>query len=219
MTALFCHSIASYSTLHLLQPVFCLPSYDGAGVSIHRKTVDVFDVQHGQQAEGALHSPLVTYSLGDVIKLLAPKAAGGWEIDRREYGDMQADVSVGRSRDGLDDWITLAKPTPGAPNSTLIIHPGPVPSAVVLQDNYPNPFNPETNLIFGLPVDQRVRIQVFDTRGRLVTTLVDEYMDGGFHPVKWNGTDARGRAAASGVYFARMESGGVTLTNSMTLVR
>ena len=173
----------------------------------------------GQQAEGALHSSLVTYSRGDVVKLLAPKAAGGWEIDRREYGDMQADVSVGRSRDGLDDWITQAKPTPGATNNTLIIHPGPVPSAVVLQDNYPNPFNPETNLIFGLPANQRVRIQVFDTRGRLVTTLVDEDMDGGFHPVKWNGTDARGRAAASGVYFARMESGGVTLTNSMTLVR
>ncbi len=173
----------------------------------------------GQQTEGALHSPLVMYSRGDVIKLLAPMAAGGWEIDRRDYGDMQADVSVGRSLDGLDDWITQTEPTPGAPNNTVIIPPGPVPRAVVLQDNYPNPFNPETNLIFGLPVNQRVRIQVFDTRGRLVTTLIDDYLDEGYHPVKWNGTDARGRAAASGVYFARMESGGTTLTNSMTLVR
>jgi hypothetical protein len=173
----------------------------------------------GQQAEGALHSPLGVFPGGDVVKLLAPEAAGGREIDRRDYGGMPADQSVGRSWDGLDDWIVQTEPTPGAPNNVVIIPPDPIPSAVVLQDNYPNPFNPETNLIFGLPANQRVRIQVFDARGRLVTTLVDGNVDGGFHPVKWNGTDAGGRAAASGVYFARMESGGTTLTNTMTLVR
>jgi hypothetical protein len=171
----------------------------------------------GQEAEGPLHAPLCMYARGDVIRLFAPAAAGGMEIDRQEYGEMQADRSMGRSRDGAADWIPQSSPTPGEPNSGLI--PGPVPSAVVLRDNYPNPFNAGTNLIFGVPAYQRVRIQVYDARGRLVTTLVDDYRDKGYHPVQWNGKDAGGRAAASGVYFARLESGGATLTNTMTLVR
>jgi len=173
----------------------------------------------GQQAEGALHSPLRMYQPGDVIKLLAPEAAGGWEIDRRDYHDMQADQSVGRSRDGLDDWVLQTEPTPGEPNNALIVHPSPVPSAIVLRDNYPNPFNPVTNMVFGLPSNQRVRIQVFDARGGLVTTLVDGYRDGGYHPVRWDGTDGTGRAVASGVYYARLESGGGILTSKMTLIR
>ncbi len=173
----------------------------------------------GQEVEGPLHSPLGLYARGDVIRLLAPAAAGGREIDRREYGEMQADRSVGRSLDGAADWISQSSPTPGEPNSGLIVHPGPVPSAVILSDNYPNPFNAGTNLIFGVPAYQRVRIQVFDARGRLVATLADDYRDKGYHPVQWNGKDAAGRAAASGVYFARMESGGATLTNTMTLIR
>jgi len=173
----------------------------------------------GQETEGPLHAPLNMYAGGDVIRLSVPSAAGGREIDHREYGRMQADQSVGRSRDGAADWIHQNEPTPGAPNSGLIVHPGPVPSAVVLRDNYPNPFNAGTNLVFGLPAYQRVRIEVFDTRGRRVATLVDEYRKKGFYPVKWDGTDAGGRATASGVYFARMDAGGVTLTNTMTLVR
>jgi len=173
----------------------------------------------GQQAEGALHSPLRMYQPGDVVKLLAPQKAGGWEIDRRDYHEMQADQSVGRSRDGLDDWVLQTEPTPGEPNNALIVHPGPVPSVIVLRDNYPNPFNPATNMVFGLPSYQRVRIQVFDARGGLVTTLVDDFRDDGYHPVRWDGTDGTGRAVASGVYYARMESGGGTLTNKMTLIR
>ncbi len=173
----------------------------------------------GQEAEGSLHSVLRVFRGGDQIQLYAPQAAGGWEIDRRDYGDLQVDQSVGRSSDGFNDWVTQTEPTPGEPNSNLIIHPGPVPSVVVLQDNYPNPFNPETNIIFGLPKAQNVRIRVFDARGRLVATLVDGHRDAGFQPVKWDGTDNSGRAVASGVYYARMESGSGNLTNTMTLIR
>ncbi|MEN8006047.1 MAG: CotH kinase family protein [Candidatus Krumholzibacteriota bacterium] len=173
----------------------------------------------GQQAEGPLHTPLTMQPRGNTIRLSAPVAAGSWPIDGGQYGDVMADHSVGRSRDGAFEWVSLAEPTPGGPNSGPIIHPGPVPSAVVLQDNYPNPFNSETNIIFGLPTGQNVRISVFDARGRFITTLIDGHRDEGFHPVKWDGTDNAGRAVASGVYYARLESGGGNLTNTMTLIR
>ena len=94
-----------------------------------------------------------------------------------------------------------------------------MPPVVELQDNYPNPFNPETTLVYGVPAQRQVLIQVFDARGQVIVTLVDERRDGGFHPVRWDGTDSAGRAVASGVYFARLISDGRTLTKSMTLIR
>jgi len=173
----------------------------------------------GQQAEGPLHLPLKIYPGGGFIVLYAPDADGGWSIDGQSYGELPADQSVGRSLDGAQDWIVQELPTPGEPNSGLIIHPGPVPSAIVLQDNYPNPFNSGTNIIFGLPKGQNVRIRVFDARGGMVATLVDGHVDGGFHPAEWDGTDDTGRPVASGVYYARMETGSGNLTNAMTLIR
>ena len=173
----------------------------------------------GQEAEGPLHTPMVMPQRGNTIRLAAPVAAGSWPLDYGQYGDVMADRSVGRSTDGAGDWITQLRPTPGEPNDTLIIHPGPVPGAVVLQDNYPNPFNAGTNLVFGLPSSQNVRIRVFDARGGLVATLLEGPMDEGFHPVEWDGTNDAGAAAASGIYFARLESGSGNLTNTMTLVR
>jgi hypothetical protein len=173
----------------------------------------------GQQAEGALHAPVEMVTTEDVIRLAAPVAAGGWTIESRAYFDVPPGHSYGRNRDGHPDWTYHPDPTPGSPNNGLIVHPGATPESVVLQDNFPNPFRQETNLVFGLPVPQRVAIRVFDARGRLVITLVDEEMDVGFHPVQWDGTDSSGRSVASGVYYARLVSGGVSLTNTMALVR
>jgi len=172
-----------------------------------------------QVAAGPLHTPLRLDSRGGVVRLAAPAAAGGYELDRQEYGDAQADRSQGRRQDGAGDWIFQAIPTPGGPNDNPLVPPRPVPSVVELQDNYPNPFNPETNLVYGVPARQQVLIQVFDARGHVIVTLVDEQRDGGFHPVRWDGTDSAGRVVASGVYFARLITDGRSLTKSMTLIR
>jgi len=173
----------------------------------------------GQEAEGPLHAPLEMPRSGNRVRLAAPVAEGSWPITEGSFGDVTVDQSVGRPLDAAAQWATLVEPTPGAANSGPVISPDQVPSAVVLRDNYPNPFNPETNIIFGLPSAQNVRIRVFDARGGLVATLLDGPMEEGFHPVRWNGTDETGRNAGSGVYFVRLESGSGNLTGAMTLVR
>ena len=172
-----------------------------------------------RQPEGALHADLFMAEAADVIQLAAPAAAGGQILDEMSYAGVPADQSYGRNLDGHPDWVIHLDPTPGQPNNGVIIHPGPIPDAVVLEDNYPNPFLQETNLVYGLPTPGHVAIRVFDARGRYLKTLVDDEMDGGFHPVTWDGTDTTGRPVASGVYYARLDSGGVSLTNAMTLVR
>ncbi|HER42930.1 MAG TPA: T9SS type A sorting domain-containing protein, partial [Candidatus Eisenbacteria bacterium] len=84
---------------------------------------------------------------------------------------------------------------------------------------YPNPFNPVTTVAFGVPRPGRVRIAVYDIAGRRGAVLVDRFMEAGEFTARWDGRDERGRAAASGVYFARMTMDDFSATRKMVLLR
>jgi len=93
------------------------------------------------------------------------------------------------------------------------------PPAVVLHGNCPNPFNPATVIAFTLAGDRRVRLGVHALDGGLVATLLDGRLEAGRHEVPWRGRDARGRTVPSGVYLYRLESGGVSRSGLMTLLK
>ena len=71
----------------------------------------------------------------------------------------------------------------------------------------PNPFNPETAVIYTLKNAGRVTVRIYSLEGRLVRTLVDGTSSAGSHEVRWNGTDNQGRSVPSGMYFVKTESG------------
>jgi flagellar hook assembly protein FlgD len=84
----------------------------------------------------------------------------------------------------------------------------------------PNPFNPRTSIQFDVPTGgARVRLQVYNLRGQLVATLLDEVRQAGHHRVTWDGRDNRGALVGSGVYVARIAARGRTDTLRMTLIR
>ncbi len=93
-----------------------------------------------------------------------------------------------------------------------------VPDHYGLGANYPNPFNPSTVIPYQVPASTHVRLEVFNVLGQHVATLVDAVRPPGYHTVRWDATDAAGRAVAAGVYLYRMEGGGVSLTERMVLV-
>ena len=70
-----------------------------------------------------------------------------------------------------------------------------------------------------LPTASAVRLEVFNLLGQTVATLLDETMSAGLHAAEWNGHDARGNEAASGVYFYRLSTGETSLVKKMVLVR
>jgi len=88
-----------------------------------------------------------------------------------------------------------------------------------LAQNHPNPFNPQTQVSFSLDRAGLATLRVFDTRGRLVRTLVNEDLAAGQHEITWSGDDQHGRPVASGVYFYRLESGGQQAGRRMLLVK
>lgn len=83
----------------------------------------------------------------------------------------------------------------------------------------PNPFNPQTTIRFEITRRDHTRLSVYDLRGHLVTTLVDEPLSTGIHEVVWRGRDAKGKEMPSGVYLSRLECGGKTWHGRMTLIR
>jgi hypothetical protein len=83
----------------------------------------------------------------------------------------------------------------------------------------PNPFNPATRLAFRQPTAGRILLTVYDVRGRLVRRLADEHRPAGEHVVWWDGRDEDGRACASGLYFARLETTAAVLSHKLVLAR
>jgi hypothetical protein len=95
------------------------------------------------------------------------------------------------------------------------------PSArtTTLWSAHPNPFNPETTIDFSLASAVRVYVAVYDVKGALVRTLVDENQTAGDHSVRWNGVDEKGRSAASGIYFVRMIAGTYTDVRKIVMLK
>ena len=97
--------------------------------------------------------------------------------------------------------------------------PDAAPKVLALHQNFPNPFNPSTTIRFELPVDARVRLDVFRLDGGRVARLADAVMPAGRHGIVWRGLDDRGAPVASGVYFYRLETGDARMVRRMTLLR
>ena len=93
-----------------------------------------------------------------------------------------------------------------------------LPSEVALGQNYPNPFNPSTLIPYQLAATSPVRLEVFNVLGQRVATLVDGEQGAGSYVARWDGTDAAGGAAASGLYFYRLTVAGAHQTGKMVLV-
>jgi hypothetical protein len=89
-----------------------------------------------------------------------------------------------------------------------------IPTVFSLGQNQPNPFNPVTEIQFGLPVDSHVRLVIYSVTGQKVVTLVDEHRQAGMYNVTWNGS-----TAASGIYFYRLEAGDFVETKKMMLIK
>ena len=107
----------------------------------------------------------------------------------------------------------------------VIIHKGAAklsaetPTEFSLSTNYPNPFNPETNISFTLPERTQVTLIIYNILGGRVKTLVNRDMEAGIHTIHWDGADGSGNSIASGIYFYKLSAGDFTATKKMVLTK
>lgn len=135
------------------------------------------------------------------------------------YGGFDFESEVRQMKAGPGMRPVLAKAEPGRARFLVEItplHADPdIPTQVGLGYNYPNPFNPETVIPVDLPMEDRIRLAVFDVLGRQVALLADGVRSAGRQEFRFDG-----RGLASGVYIVRLETGdGHTSVRRMTLLK
>jgi hypothetical protein len=94
-----------------------------------------------------------------------------------------------------------------------------VPNVYSLSQNFPNPFNPSTQINFSIPKAGNVSIKIYDINGQEVFNLVNQKLSPGKYSTTWNSVNDRGNSVASGVYFYRIISGDYVEAKKMILVR
>jgi hypothetical protein len=178
-----------------------------AVISLAQSMADATGGAHFNSSEPAL-------DIADAIVALVTDACSSY-TDCNENGVLdECDIASGTSTDndgnGVPDECDVA--------ASEDLPPG--PRRFGLDQNWPNPFNPQTAISFHLPVRSVVSLRVFDVGGRLMRTLVDgDTLDRGRHEILWGGRDQSGRQLPSGTYFYRLEAGEYVETKRMTLLK
>jgi hypothetical protein len=83
-----------------------------------------------------------------------------------------------------------------------------------LEPNYPNPFNPSTNIQYQLSTQSDVSVEIYDTGGRRVAILVNQMQQPGVYTVQFDGS-----RLVSGIYFVRLQAGAFNHVQKLTLIK
>ena len=94
-----------------------------------------------------------------------------------------------------------------------------LPRTVALDQNFPNPFNPQTTIRFTVPSTAQAELAVYNVCGQKVRTLFDGVAGAGENSVVWDGADDSGSLVASGVYFYRLTTDEETISRTMVLLK
>ena len=107
----------------------------------------------------------------------------------------------------------------GAPPVSVETEDPIIPDEFIVHQNFPNPFNPETEIRFALTRDTHVVISIYNMLGQQIGTLIDTQYAAGFHSVRWDGKDGNGSPVSSGVYLYQIQAGEFSQVRKMSLVR
>ena len=188
-----------------VQPMDAIAAQGGMGLSWDYNTamVDGFNVYRRIPGSGSLrlNGELLTSNSGHINFIDAGEGLNEGQRVFYSYAMVVGSTELGRSEE-VEVEFTSGLPT-----------------VFALHGNYPNPFNPITNIKFDLPRPAHVKLAVYDIAGRLVKTLVDEVRPAATHTEVWDGTDRTGRRVASGTYYYVVQSDSFRATQKMMLVK
>jgi hypothetical protein len=155
----------------------------------------------------------------EVIMLSSPDSLLG--LDYYDFGPQSQDISEGRFSDGDPVWQFFTEPSPGTANIGGVGVEETVFAAAPLRilGNFPNPFNPRTEIHFEISRSSEVTLQVFSAEGRALRHLECGRMEAGRHIIAWNGLDDGGHSMPSGVYFVRIQAAKQISVAKMTLLK
>jgi hypothetical protein len=183
--------------------------------------VDLTNVAGGADLAVAAHAPsLTSFASYTAEYFLDAAAAGGNENGSFSPAETGWYIFVA-VKHGSADVTAAAVYDLSVTVSTTAAEGGlPIPEALALRQNEPNPFNPLTTIRYEVPAaGADVKIEVFDLSGHRVRTLVNGHSPAGFHSVDWDGRSDAGEALGSGVYFYRLRAGSAVKNEKMMMLK
>ena len=127
-------------------------------------------------------------------------------------------ASMIRTGPGENDikWAIVSATT----SATIAVDEGPnsIPNDFRLEQNFPNPFNSQTKIEYGLPEGSHVKITIYDTMGREVKMLFNGVQEPGYKSIIWNGTNNDGRIISAGIYLYSFQVKDFGKTKKMILL-
>jgi hypothetical protein len=140
-------------------------------------------------------------------------------IDEVIFGAQTADLSMGRYENGVGNFVQMSPsfsaenidPSSGLDDELNSL----TPMEYILEPNFPNPFNPVTNISFSLPEPGEVSLSIYDMSGKLVDIIFNsENCAAGYYSYQWNA-----QSFSSGLYIAVLQSQTMRLTQKMILMK
>lgn len=167
---------------------------------------------------------LITDSLGNILhqKTFNPVGPAGYIWFESILAASNGDLLFGgfseiTDNDSTDIYIARTDSLLNVPPIGIINYISAVPEDFRLYPAYPNPFNPVTNIKFGLPVNGNIKISLFDILGRQITVLLNEHKQKGIYTMRLNTAKFN---LASGIYFVVLENTNATkLTQKIMLMK
>lgn len=155
-------------------------------------------------------------NIGEMFHKIGFVRGAGTTVRPRFYSYTDNDLAEGRIHYRLkqmdfDGAATFSK--------KVTVEISRVPDSFELLQNFPNPFNPGTRITYRLKGRTKVSVDIYNLRGELVTTLVDDVQNAGVHDVVWDGKDSSGNSTPTGIYVARMRTPRAAVTLKMLKLR
>ena len=146
---------------------------------------------------------------------LAEEAESGETVTRFRFSTEPNLWFNGFAMNGeVEDYIIAVQPGTGVTDQSML-----QPSEFKLYTNYPNPFNPETQITYALPKNSHVILDVFSIQGKKIITLENGIKEAGLHCINWNSKDELGRPVSSGIYLCKLKASAYQKTIRMVLLR
>ena len=94
-----------------------------------------------------------------------------------------------------------------------------IPFTYELSQNFPNPFNPITNIRYSIPKNSIVSLAIYDILGRQIIQIIDKEISAGMHNVQWDGKNNSGEYVSTGIYYYKLETDKFVKTRKMVLLK
>jgi len=157
------------------------------------------------------------YDLGTIYWYYLEDHETGEKYYRQLIAQWPKDDLAASALATLGEW----KPSPQAPkpdSSQALAKLLAIPTEYGLSQNFPNPFNPRTEIQYQLPEASQTSLKIYNVLGQRVVTLIDDQKPAGYYTVRWDGRNALGEKVGAGIYLCHMQAGEFVKTMKMTLL-